>query len=169
MIFNLITKAKDLFYSNKNSGLNATNTQDAIDELNDNLTTIYPFDTIPTSGSVKGVTSGGIYKSIHDVSYINPSYSELAFPKNITFYKIGRLGFCSLQGVYSNDSIAQWSELSLTVPTGYEAIGAPFGGQYGETGGTVQVFINGSKLTLRNTGSAGKISAVRGSICYLLP
>lgn len=33
MIFNLISKAKDLFYNNKKSGLSANNTQDAIDEL----------------------------------------------------------------------------------------------------------------------------------------
>lgn len=33
MILNLISKAKDLFYSNKNSGLSATNVQGAIDEL----------------------------------------------------------------------------------------------------------------------------------------
>lgn len=37
MIFNLISKAKELFYSNKNSNLNASNVQDAIDELNNNL------------------------------------------------------------------------------------------------------------------------------------
>lgn len=35
MIFNLITKAKGLFYDNNKSGLAATNAQEAIDELSD--------------------------------------------------------------------------------------------------------------------------------------
>lgn len=33
MIFNLIKRAKELFYNNSKSGLKATNVQDAIDEL----------------------------------------------------------------------------------------------------------------------------------------
>lgn len=37
MIWNLISKAKDLFYNNKTSGLSATNVQDAIDELDATL------------------------------------------------------------------------------------------------------------------------------------
>ena len=34
MIFNILNKAKEIFYSNKTSGLKATDVQDAIDELN---------------------------------------------------------------------------------------------------------------------------------------
>lgn len=36
MIFNIIKRAKELFYNNSKSGLKATNVQDAIDEVNNN-------------------------------------------------------------------------------------------------------------------------------------
>ena len=54
--------ASDIIYDNTESGMTATNVQDAVDELNTEKQDTLTFDTTPTQGSTNPVTSGGVYE-----------------------------------------------------------------------------------------------------------
>lgn len=82
MIFNLITKAKDLFYNNKTSGLSATNVQDAIDEINNSL--------VKKSNQIKTVTFTGTMLSSSQSG--NGNTHTITIP---TGYYIGGVTFVS--------------------------------------------------------------------------
>lgn len=68
-------EADNVVYDNTNSGLTADDVQEAIDEINAEKQSTYSsdstqWDTTPTNGSTKPVTSGGVYSAIPALSYV---------------------------------------------------------------------------------------------------
>lgn len=101
MIFNLIQKAKDLAFNNTNSGMEATNVQEALDELNNkscnlSIMSLYVNQTLTTTSSTYSTYSSRKF-SDYDMLIITLGASAtdirvtLAIPRSVfaqgkTFY-----------------------------------------------------------------------------------
>lgn len=77
MIFNLINKAKHIFFNNSNSGLEANNVQDAIDELKSNL---IKTKSVIIKTDMYGQANVGLNEGDHIIGIISCSSSYGVFP-----------------------------------------------------------------------------------------
>lgn len=85
MIFNLISKAKELFYNNKDSGLSADNTQDAIDELNNMLGQSLTYRGVISEEDWKTAKNGIWNAQVANDTYDIPQYSIIYKPVSHNF------------------------------------------------------------------------------------
>ena len=119
----------------------------AISSLNDNLANIYPFDTTPTSGITKGVTSSGVYSAIYSLPVYKMSNNiilegvDLNLKKNIAYVVFGQ--------TFTTES----SSFIATVLGGYDMT-------FANKTSDITVTHNDTKYTITSTYGAVRVLAI---------
>ena len=81
-----------------NSDVGGANVQASLTSLKGSLDTITPFDTTPTNGSTKGVTSGGVYNAVTPQTISGTYNPANCTASNVAVSKINKL--CIISGYF---------------------------------------------------------------------
>lgn len=132
MIFNLIKQAKQMLFDNSVSGLGAKNVQDAIDEVNSNLSALGNYTLLNGSSYLIGSsTSINLAQDISNFRYIvfmfafsdsKQSVTPIMIPVDLFVY-----GFSANYSFIGNSSNSCWASAIFKSATSVTIVGASDG------------------------------------------